>query len=254
MLTAITRQVSPSINKCELTHLERQPINFEIAKNQHDQYKEALLSLGVNVISLPSEAELPDSVFVEDTAIVLDEIAVITHPGADSRKPEIFSIVNALSTFRKLDYIKAPASLDGGDVLVIGKTIFIGFSSRSNHLALEQMQILLNPHGYTIKGVEISGCLHLKSAVTRVAEKTILINPDWIGINNFPGMDYIEIDESEPFSANALLVGKSVIFPGTFPKTRKRLEAAGIVVIPVDMSELVKAEGGVTCCSLIFKS
>ena len=254
MLTAITRQVSPSINKCELTHLDRQPIDFKIAKNQHERYEEVLRMLGIKVISLTAEADLPDSVFVEDTAIVLDEIAVITHPGADSRKPEISFIADALSPFRKLDYIRAPASLDGGDVLVIGKTIFIGFSSRSNHLALEQMQTLLSPYGYTIKGVEISSCLHLKSAVTRVAEKTILFNPDWIDKNNFPGMDFIEIDESEPFSANALLVGKSVIFPGTFPKTHKRLKAAGIAVIPVDVSELAKAEGSVTCCSLIFKS
>ncbi len=254
MLTAITRQVSPSINKCELTHLERQPIDFKIAKNQHEKYEDILRSLGIKVISLTAEADLPDSVFVEDTAIVLDEIALITHPGADTRKLEIFSIANALSTFRKLDHIKAPASLDGGDVLVIGKTIFVGLSSRSNHLALEQMQIILNPYGYTIKGVKISGCLHLKSAVTRVAEKTILINPDWININNFPGMDFIEIDGSEPFSANALLVGKSVILPGAFPKTRKRLESAGLAVIPVDVSELAKAEGGVTCCSLVFKS
>ena len=254
MLTAITRQVSPSINKCELTHLERQPIDFKIAKNQHEKYEDVLRSLGIKVISLTAETDLPDSVFVEDTAIVLDEIAVITRPGADSRLPEIFSIANALSTFRKLDHIKAPATLDGGDVLVSGKTIAVGYSSRSNHLALEQMQIILGPYGYTIQGVEISGCLHLKSAVTRVAEKNLLINPDWIDKKFFPGMGFIEIDGSEPFSANALLVGKSVIFPGTFPKTHKRLEAAGIAIVPVDVSELAKAEGGVTCCSLIFKS
>jgi len=254
VLTAITRQVSPSINQCELTYLERQPIDFELAQDQHEKYEDVLHSLGMRVISLTAEADLPDSVFVEDTAIVLDEVAVITRPGADSRKPEIFSIANTLSSFRKLDYIKAPASLDGGDVLVIGKTIFIGFSSRSNYLALEQMRYILSPYGYTIKGVETSGCLHLKSAVTQVAEKTILINPDWIDKNNFPEMDYIKINASEPFSANVLLIGKSVIFPDAFPNTRKRLQAAGITVIPVSVSELAKAEGGVTCCSLIFKS
>ena len=254
MLTAITRQVSPSINKCELTHLERQPIDFKVAKNQHEKYEDVIRSLGIKGFSLPSEADLPDSVFVEDTAIVLDEIAVITQPGADSRLPEIFSIANALSSFRKLDYIKTPASLDGGDVLVIGKTIAVGYSSRSNHLALEQLQVILSPYGYTIKGVEISSCLHLKSAVTLIAEKTLLINPDWIDKKFFPRMDFIEIDGSEPFSANALLIGKSVIFPNAFPKTRQRLESAGLEVIPVDVSELAKAEGGVTCCSLIFKS
>ena len=254
VLTAITRQVSPSINKCELTHLERQPIHLVIAKNQHEKYEEVLRSLGIKIISLPSETDLPDSVFVEDTAIVLDEIAVITRPGANSRRPEIFSIANALSAFRKLDFMKEPATLDGGDVLVIGKTIFIGLSSRSNHLALMQVQNMLSPFGYNILGVEINGCLHLKSAVTQIAEKTLLINPEWVEKNNFPGMNFIEIDESEPYSANALLIGKSVVFPMAFPKTLLRLKKAGITTVAVDMSELAKAEGAVTCCSLIFKS
>jgi dimethylargininase len=254
MLTAITRQVSPSINKCELTHLERQPIDFEIAKNQHEKYENALRSLKVKVISLPSDVDLPDSVFVEDTAIVLDEVALITRPGADSRKPEIASIADALSPFRKLDYIKAPATLDGGDVLVIGKIIYVGFSSRSNLLALEQMQTNLSFYGYTVKGVEISGCLHLKSAVTQVAEQTLLINPNWVDKKNFPGMGFIEIDPTEPLSANALLVRESVIYPSVFTKTRSRLEVAGITVITVDVSEIAKAEGALTCCSLIFKS
>ncbi len=254
MLTAITRQVSPSINQCELTHLERQPIDFEVAKNQHKKYEEALLSLKVRVISLPAEADLPDSVFVEDTAIVLDEAAVITRPGADSRKPEITGIADALAPFRKLDYITASATLDGGDVLVIGKTIYIGLSSRSNPLALEQMQTKLSPYGYAVKGVEISGCLHLKSAVTQVAEQTLLINPEWVDKKYFPGMGFIEIDPAEPQSANALMIGQSVIYSSAFSKTRALLEAAGISVITLDVSEIAKAEGALTCCSLIFKS
>jgi dimethylargininase len=254
VLTAITRQVSPAINQCELTHFERQPIDFEIAQDQHEKYEGGLRSLGIKVISLPAEADLPDSVFVEDIAIVLDEIALITNPGAGSRLAEIASIATALSAFRKLAVIQAPATLDGGDVLVIGKTIFVGCSSRSNPLALVQMQNLLSPYGYRVKGVEISSCLHLKSAVTRVAEKTLLINPDWVDKKLFPGMDFIEIDPSEPYSANALLIEESVIFPTAFPKTCGRLTAAGIAVIPVDVSELAKAEGGLTCCSLIFNS
>jgi len=254
MLTAITRQVSPSINKCELTHLERQSIDLTIAKNQHENYVNILRSLGMMMISLPPEADMPDSVFVEDTAIVLDEIAVITRPGADSRRPETISTASALSAFRKLDFIKSPATLDGGDVLVIGKTIFIGLSSRSSHLALKQMQNTLSPYGYHITGVEISGCLHLKSAVTQIAEKILLINPKWAKENSFAGMNFIEVDESEPYSANALLVGKSVVFPTAYPKTQQRLKAAGIPTIPVDISELAKAEGGVTCCCMIFRS
>ena len=254
MLTAITRRVSPSINKCELTHLKRQPIDFEIASNQHEKYENILRSLGVKVISLSAEADLPDSVFVEDAAIVLDEVAVITRPGADSRKSETAGIANALSPFRKLEYIQAPATLDGGDVLVIGKTIYMGISSRSNPPAMEQMQTKLSPYGYTVKGVEISGCLHLKSAVTRVVEQTLLINPEWVNRKNFPGMAFIEIDPAEPQSANALLIGQSVLYPSAFPKTRTRLEEAGICLITMDVSEIAKAEGALTCCSLIFKT
>jgi dimethylargininase len=253
MLTAITRQVSPSINKCELTHLERQPIDFEIARKQHEEYEKTLLSLEVKVISLPAEVGLPDSVFVEDTAIVLDEIAVVTRPGADSRKPEIPSIIAALSQFRKIDGLMEPATLDGGDVLVIGKMIYVGLSSRSNLEALTQLQYILNPYGYSIKGVEVSGCLHLKSAVTRVAEQTLLINPKWVDQKNFPGMGFIEIDPTEPSAANALLIGKTVIYPISFPNTCARLELAGIRVIHLDVSEIAKAEGAVTCCSLVFK-
>jgi dimethylargininase len=254
MLTAITRQVSPSINKCELTHLARQPIDFEVARKQHEKYEDSLRSLGVKVISLPAEARLPDSVFVEDTAIVLDEIALITRPGADSRKLETPSIAAALSQFRKIDHFKEPATLDGGDVLVVGKIIYIGLSSRSNPEALTQLQYILNPYGYSIKGVEVSGCLHLKSAVTRVAEQTLLINPNWVNKKNFPGMEFIEIDPAEPMAANALLIGKAVIYPISFPNTCARLESAGIRMLPVDVSEIVKAEGAVTCCSLVFNT
>jgi dimethylargininase len=254
MLNAITRQVSPSINKCELTHLERQPIDFELARKQHEKYEEALRSLGMKIISLPVEADLPDSVFVEDTAIILDEIGVITRPGADSRRPEIPSVAAALSRFRKMDYLKEPATLDGGDVLVISKTVYVGISSRSNPKALTQLQHILNPYGYSIKKVEISGCLHLKSAITRVAEDTLLINPKWVDKKDFPGMGFLDIDPSEPLAANALLIDKAVIYPNSFPKTCARLESAGIRVIPVDVSELTKAEGAVTCCSLVFNT
>jgi dimethylargininase len=254
MLTAITRQVSPSINKCELTHLERQPIDFELAKKQHEKYEQALRSLGVKVISLPVQTALPDSVFVEDIAIVLDEYGVITRPGADSRRPEIPSISAALSLFRKLVCLKEPATLDGGDVLVIGKTIYVGLSLRSNQKALTQLQNMLNPYGYSIKGVRVNGCLHLKSAVTQVAEDTLLINPKWVDKMDFPGFGFIEIHPAESFAANALLIGKVVIYPNLFPNTQSRLESAGIRVNPVDVSEIVKAEGAVTCCSLVFNT
>ena len=251
-LIAITRQVSPAINQCELTLLERQPIDFQRAQDQHREYEQALRSLGVEVVSLPPEPDLPDSVFVEDVAIVLDECAIITRPGADSRKPETELIAQVLFPFRRLFHIQAPATVDGGDVLVVGKRLFVGISSRSNQDAVDQMQAFLVPFGYEVQGVEVNGCLHLKSAVTQVGENLLLVNPAWVDKEDFPGMEFIDIDSSEPYAANAVLVGDHIIYPAAFPQTRKRLEAAGIKLVAVDASELAKAEGAVTCCSLVF--
>ncbi|MFZ5905244.1 MAG: dimethylarginine dimethylaminohydrolase family protein [Chloroflexota bacterium] len=253
MLIAITREVSRSILNCELTHLARTPIDVERARAQHAQYVTALHTLGVEVTCLPEEPDLPDSVFVEDMAIVLDEAAVLTNPGADSRKPEVESIAAALAPYRQLIRVQPPATLDGGDVLVLGKQVFVGQTLRSNAAAVEQLQSLLWPFGCRVFGIPVTDCLHLKSAVTQVGEKTLLINPAWVGKSHFAGFDFIEVDPSEPYAANALLIGDAVIYPSEYPKTRKRLEAAGIQIVPVDAGELAKAEGGVTCCSLIFR-
>ena len=253
MLIAITRAVSRSIINCELTHLQRVPIDLPLARLQHRVYEETLHSLGVEVHSLPEEPDLPDSVFVEDTAIVLDECALLTRPGANSRKPEVTSIARTLAPYRKLFSLLPPATLDGGDVLTVDKAIFVGLSSRSNQAAIEQMQAILAPYGYTVKGIQVSGCLHLKSAVTQVAPDTLLVNPGWVDPALFPGMHFIEIDPSEPYAANALAVDGSVLYQPCYPKTRGRLETTGIYPLLVDESELGKAEGALTCCSLIFK-
>jgi dimethylargininase len=250
---AITRAVSRSIANCELTYLKRIPIDLENARRQHDTYEAALRSLGLEVVSLPEEPELPDAVFVEDIAILLDECAILTRPGAGSRRPESESISQSLAPYRKLFLIQAPGTVDGGDVLVVGKQVFVGTSSRSNSSAIEQMQRLLAPFGYSVQAVPVSGCLHLKSAVTQVAPGTLLINPEWVDGNSFPGMQFIEVDSSETSAANALLVGENLIYQPVFPRTLARLEAAGIRPRLVDQSELAKAEGALTCCSLIFK-
>lgn len=253
MIAAITRAVSPSINQCNLTNLERVPIDLERANAQHHQYEETLKSLGVKIHSLPAEPDLPDAVFVEDIAVVLDECGIITRPGADSRRPEVESIALALAPFRSLFTIQAPAALDGGDVLTIGKKVYIGLSSRSNQPSIDQMQTFLAPFGYEVRGVPVSGCLHLKSAVTQVAADMFLINPAWVNRKYFLGMRFIEVDSSEPYAANALMVGDTVISQPAYAKTRIRLEAAGIHPRLVDQSELAKAEGALTCCSLMFK-
>ncbi|MBX7224183.1 MAG: dimethylargininase [Blastocatellia bacterium] len=254
MLLALTRHVSPNINQCELTHIDRQPIDYETAHRQHLEYEDCLRQAGCQVISLPPEPAFPDSVFVEDTALVLDEIAVITRPGAASRRPETASIAEKLADYRKLVFIEAPAVLDGGDVLRLGKKLYVGLSRRSDMAAVAQLQGHLSAFGYEVQGLHLGECLHLKTAVTQVAENTLLINPEWVDPALFPGFKCIEIAPSEPFAANAVLVGKTVIHPLAFPETRQRVEQAGISVLSVAAAELAKAEGGVTCCSLIFSA
>src|SRR5512147_2845139 len=220
MVLAITRAVSPRFAECEITHIERTPIDLNIACAQHQAYVQILKELGCQVIELPAEPDLPDSVFVEDTAFLLPEVAIITRPGADSRKPETESIARALSPHIDLIHICEPATVDGGDVLVLGKKIYVGLSTRSNPEAVDQLNELLQGYGYTVTGVQTQGCLHLKSAVTRVDEKTLLINPNWVDASHFAGFELIEIDRSEPFAANCLPTGDAIIFPLAFPKTR----------------------------------
>jgi dimethylargininase len=249
---AITRGVSPRFNECELTHLDRTPIDINIARAQHQDYVNKLAELRCQVIELPAEANLPDSVFVEDAAFILPEVAVITRPGADSRKAETASIIQVLSPYRPLVHITEPATIDGGDVLVLGKSIFVGLSTRSNTDAIKQLQELLDNYGYFVTGIELHDCLHLKSAVSRVDQKTLLINTNFVDPSPFKHFDLIEVDPSEPMAANCLPVKGSIIFPNGFPKTRFKLEEKGFKVVSVDVSELAKAEGAVTCCSLII--
>jgi dimethylargininase len=253
MSIAITREVSPRFAECEITHIERTPIDLDSARAQHHAYVNALRELGCDVIELPAEPDLPDSVFVEDTAFILPEVAVITRPGANSRKPETESIVEALTPLVRLVHVREPATVDGGDVLVLGKRISIGLSTRSNREAIHQLHELLVEFGYSVTAIELHDCLHLKSAVTRVDDQTLLINKNWVDPGCFENFDLIEVDPSEPYAANCLPIGNSIIFPAAFPGTFAKLEERGYQVVTVDVSELAKAEGAVTCCSLIIQ-
>ena len=253
MLQAITRQVSRSINQCELTHIDREPIDLDLAKKQHRQYENALKKLGCSLTQLPEEPGLPDSVFVEDIAVVLPDVALITNPGAQSRVPERESIIQALKPYRKLVLVEPPATVDGGDVLVLDKNVYIGLSSRSNQAGVDAFQDALEIYGYRVHGLGLKNCLHLKSAVTQVGPRTLLLNPVWIDPAIFPEFEIIQTAPEEAQAANGLLVNETLIFPSAFPKTAERLRDAGIQLEFVDVSELAKAEGAVTCCSLIFQ-
>jgi dimethylargininase len=252
VLLALTRAVPPSIVRCELTHLARTPIDVGRAAAQHGACEDALARLGCTVVRLPDQPEQPDSVFVEDTAVVLDELAVIARPGAESRRAETASVAAAMGEYRQLACIQAPGTLDGGDVLRIGQRVYVGLSGRTNADGARQLTELLAPHGYGVSGIEVRGCLHLKSAVTAIADETVLVNPRWVDASHFRGFKAIDVHPDEPFAANALLIDETLLCAAAAPRTRERLGALGFAVESVDVSELAKAEAGVTCCSLIF--
>lgn len=254
MRIALTRRVSPRLADCELSFVERTPIDVERAIAQHEAYERCLETLGCRVVQIEPAPALPDGVFVEDTAVVLDVLAVITRPGAASRRGETESMAHALRSHRAVRFLEAPATLDGGDVLQIGRQLFAGRSRRTNDRGIAQLRALAEPLGYGVTAVSFRDCLHLKSAVTWIGDDTILCNPDWVDAGCFGNVEAIPVDGGEPFAANALRVDSTVLMAASHPLTRSVLESRGFHVESVDCSEFAKAEGGVTCCSVIFES
>lgn len=248
---AITRAISPAIVDCELTHLERQPIDVERARAQHRAYEEALIEAGYLVERLDASPQMPDSVFVEDTAVVLDEVAIVTRPGAEPRRLETREVAEALAAYRPLHAIQAPATVDGGDVLVAGRTVMVGRSTRTNETAVRQIRQILEPLGYRVFDTVVRGCLHLKSAVTALTDDVLLVNPEWIDRTVFKRFELVEVDPTEPAAANALRLRDRVIVSSAYPRTAEGIARAGFHVRALDASELAKAEGALTCCSLI---
>ena len=251
-MIAITREVSPAFANCELTHLTRTPIDVDLARAQHDAYENALEDAGCRIDRLPAGPDMPDSVFIEDAAVVFDEIAVLTRPGAESRRAETPAVAAALARYRSVCAIQAPGTMDGGDVLTVGRRVFVGASTRTSRDAIAQMRRMLEPYGYAVAGVEVRGCLHLKSAVTAIADDVLLINPAMVARSAFPGCDFVDVDAREPMAANAVRLRDRLIYPTAFPRTAERLVQRGFTITAVDVSELQKAEGAVTCCSVIF--
>ena len=251
-MRAIVRQPSAALSRCELTHLARQPIDLARAEAQHGAYVAALETQGIDVVILPPEPELPDAVFVEDTAVVVDECAVVTRPGAESRRREVETIALALEAFRPIVHMRAPATLDGGDVLRIGRSFFVGRTARTNDEGIRQLREALQPHGYEVESVVPDGCLHLKSAVTYIGRETVLVNPQWIDAGLFGRWQCIPVAPEEPSGANALLTGDVVHVAASAPMTRRKLDALGFTTASLDTSEFEKAEAALTCLSLIF--
>jgi len=241
MLTAITRAVSRAFVNCELSFIERQPIDLMKARLEHLAYESMLETLGARVISLPEAPELPDSVFVEDPAIVLEEVAIICALGTESRRKETPTIAAALETFRKLTYIKLPGTLEGGDVLRVGRKIYVGVSRRSNLEGIGQLGVIADAYGYELTAVPVGGCLHLKSAVTLLGENTLLANRAWFDWNKMDGFEWVDVHPAEPHAGNALQIGDAV-------------RGKEFNLERLDISELQKAESGLTCSSLLFET
>lgn len=254
---ALTREITPAFGSGERTHIERERIDLDRARAQHDAYEAALRILGCEVERLPADPDMADAAFIEDTAVVLDELAIVTRPGAESRRHETLRVTDALRLRRPIAGLLAPATMDGGDVLLVGRTLYVGQSTdgngRTNEAGMRQLEALVSSQDYRVEPVPFSGCLHLKSAATRVADDMIVINPRWVSPGVFAGVDVIEVDPSEPFAANVLLVNGRALFPEEFPRTRRRLEDVGIRTMPTPVSELAKAEAGLTCCCLLLR-
>lgn len=251
-MRAVVRTPSPAISRCALTFLQRIPIDFKRAVQQHATYVSALEAAGVDVRILPPEPDLPDAVFVEDTAIIADECAVLARPGIDSRRTEVDAIEAAVRAARPTVRIQPPGTIEGGDVLRVGRTFFVGQTARTNAEGTRQFREIVEPHGYEVIAIQPTGCLHLKSAVTYIGDATVLVNPDWIDAAAFGRWQCVPVAPEEPYGANALLTGDIVQVAASAPLTRRKLDALGFATNTIDTSEFEKAEAALTCLSLLF--
>ena len=252
-IVAITNAPSPLLEQCELTHLDRTPIDHAVAVRQHRGYQEMLRACGAEVDALAVNQDHPDGVFIEDTAIVLDEIAVMMSMGAESRRGEPAAIERALRRYRSIERISLPATIDGGDVARVGRVLLVGESSRTNAAGATALARIVERHGYRVIRVPVTGCLHLKSACTPLPDERLLVNRDWIDMRPLESFGIVDVPGVEPHAADVALVGETVCMAAEHPQTRELVESLGFAVRTTPLSEFAKAEGAVTCLSLLFR-
>lgn len=255
MPRAFTRAVSPRLAECELTHLARVPIDAARAAGQHSAYEDALRSAGFEVIRLPDLPDDPDAVFVEDTALLLDEHAVITRPGAASRIGETYSTAAGLDGQFMLHRIMS-GHVDGGDVLRIGRRLYVGLSTRTDAEGLKSLADIVRPLGFEVVEAQLRACLHLKTGATFAGDDfrgvpVLLCHEAAVDSMQFTGVEPLRVDEAEPAAANCLRTGDRLIVAAGNPRTSAMLRDRGFNLVEVDVSELQKAESGVTCMSLV---
>ncbi len=251
-MIAVTNRISPRFTQCLTSITPRPLIDLALARSQHAQYRSWLVSLGVELIHLEVNQDLADGVFVEDTAVITPELAVITPMGASERAKEPKAIAAELAKHRELHIINPPAKLEGGDVLRMGRRIWVGLTRRSNRAGIEALRSALAPKGYSVEGISLRGCLHLKSAVTPLDEKSLLLNPAMVEPGHFAGYEIVQVHPAEPYAGNVLNVGGAVLANAAYPRTMEILDGMGYAVSAINISEFMKADAALTCPSLIF--
>jgi dimethylargininase len=250
MAIAITRNISSSISNCELTFLSRQKIDISKAIEQHLTYKACLTQLGAQVITLPTEPQFPDEVFIEDTAIVVDELAVITRMGTPTRRLETRAVSEFLVKYRPLKYIISPSTIEGGDVIRTDRTLYVGISGRTNEHGVMVLRNILAPYDYRVIAVHVNGCRHLSTGCSYIDHKTMLANTSWVDTSQMAELEVIEAPKTEPWAANVVKMGEVILMPNCFPQTQRLIEDRGFRVKTLDISEFQKAEGGLSSLSI----
>ncbi len=253
-MLAITHLPSPHMNRAVRTYIDEAPIDLDLARAQHEGYCGALAECGAEVRRLDVNVEHPDCVFIEDTAIVLDELAIVCSMGHSSRRPEPAGVEPVLSEYREIRRVELPATIDGGDVLRVGRTLLVGLSARTNFAAAEAIAELVRPLGYRVQTVRVTGCLHLKSAVTALPDQRLMLNRAWLEMSDLAGFSQVPLPADEPDAANVALVGEVVCASSAHPGTISMIRELGFDVRAIDLSEFAKAEGCVTCLSLLLNS
>jgi len=251
-MLALTHVPSPNMDHGQRTHVARVSIDYDLVVQQHGNYCQMLRDCGVEVRTLDVNRALPDSTFIEDTAIVLDELAVLAPMGSDTRRAELTGIEPELRKYREVCRMEGPAAIEGGDVLRVGRFLLVGLSSRTGAEGLRAFERIVRPFGYHVLAVPVRQCLHLKTACTALPDGSLLLNPRGVDVPSLPRFEKVPVPEDEPWAANTLTVGTTVCLAAEHRQTAEWIRQRGFHVRTVHLSEFMKAEGGVTCLSLLF--
>ena len=251
-MIALTHIPSPNMQACERTFVPHEAIDHAHAVEQHAAYCQALRECRMEVVTLSVNEQHPDSAFIEDTAIVLDELAILCSMGANSRREEPVGIEPVLRQYRDVERIDRPATIEGGDMLRVGRTLLVGQSCRTNAAAIALLSSVVGHYDYKVLPVPVRGCLHLKTACTALPDGRLFTNREWIDERALADFELIDVPTAEPWGANVLLARNRVLLSAAHARTAELLDRESFTIQTVELSEFAKAEGGVTCLSLMI--